>query len=203
MFAKASLVFALFAASAQVAFAVPPSCLLDAINTQPNSADLKSICGKNAGAVKSAITSGCGSNIDDAMSAFKKVCPGVDPTDGGNSTSTTSSLGASGTGSSGGTIVYTTTFSDPACSCTKTQVKTTTGAGAGASGFPIQSASNSTVPIAPAQPSAPNASSGGRSGSASATSSGGVASSTGAASSLEISSFAGVAVAALGFALAL
>ncbi|KAF2233811.1 hypothetical protein EV356DRAFT_188118 [Viridothelium virens] len=164
MFAKASLVFALFAASAQVAFAVPPSCLLDAINTQPNSADLKSICGKNAGAVKSAITSGCGSNIDDAMSAFKKVCSGVDPTDGGNSTSTTSSLGASGTGSSGGT---------------------------------------STVPIAPAQPSAPNASSGGRSGSASATSSGGVASSTGAASSLEISSFAGVAVAALGFALAL
>ncbi|KAI9664445.1 MAG: hypothetical protein M1821_005891 [Bathelium mastoideum] len=175
--------------------------------TQPNSADLKSICGKNAGAVKSAISSGCGSNADLALADFNKVCAGVTPNDGGssNSTSITSSPGASATGGSASgqsIIVYTSTYYDSACSCTKTQAKTTT-AVLGPSGFPTMSAgTNSTVPTAPVQPSGPVATSGGSAGSTSPTSSGSVASSTGAASSLELGNFAGIAVAAVGFALA-
>ncbi|KAI9695813.1 MAG: hypothetical protein M1820_008407 [Bogoriella megaspora] len=205
MFAKLSLVFALFAASAQVAYAVPPSCLLDAINTQSNSADLKSICITNAAAVKSAITDKCGSSAQDALTAYKKVC-GDTSSDGSNSTSTSSS--GSGTASatsasSKATIVYTTTSFDTACSCTKTAVKTTVGA-VGPSGFPsVGAGSNSTAPTAPAQPSSPANPSGG-SGSPTSTSAGGAAVSTGAASALEIGGFGiTAAVVAIGAALAL
>ncbi|KAJ9619511.1 hypothetical protein H2203_008289 [Taxawa tesnikishii (nom. ined.)] len=156
MLAKSSIILSVFALSASLAAAAtPPACLLAAVNTQPNPADLKAVCG-NATKVEDTISSICNDDVKPAMSAFSSVCSsaGVAVSTSAvsstkSSTKTTSasaSASASATGSitstariplstgtygtgnlSPATIVYTSTYFDTVCSCTKTQSITTTG----------------------------------------------------------------------------
>ena len=53
---------------------VPPACLLNAVNTQDNPADLAAICGKEALTVQEAIANMCDSNQPAAQSAFISTC---------------------------------------------------------------------------------------------------------------------------------
>lgn len=73
MFAtKLTTVLALFSVAAQVAVAAPPACLLAAVNTADDPADMAAVC-KN-GDVKSYLSSKCGDNADAAMEAFQSAC---------------------------------------------------------------------------------------------------------------------------------
>lgn len=64
------------ALAARVAVAAqPPACLLQAVNTQDNPADMSAVCGDSASAVQSAIASICtGDNAPAAQSAFVATC---------------------------------------------------------------------------------------------------------------------------------
>ncbi|KZF25722.1 hypothetical protein L228DRAFT_266177 [Xylona heveae TC161] len=100
MFAKSSILFALFAASAQLAAATPPACLLAAIGHQPNPADLPTICGVKASDVESDLKSDCASGTySAALSAFSSVCQAHGLTVSATS-SAASSTAASSTGAS-------------------------------------------------------------------------------------------------------
>jgi len=70
---KSTLILSLLALSASV-LATPPGCLLAAVNTEPNPADLKTVCGSDAKKVQAAIQSMCGSNASIAQSAFAATC---------------------------------------------------------------------------------------------------------------------------------
>lgn len=60
------------------AFAMPPACLLGALNKdQQNLADIKTICSKNAADVQGSISNMCGGMTDEAMSYFSSVCKQV------------------------------------------------------------------------------------------------------------------------------
>jgi hypothetical protein len=66
-------VLALFALSARV-LAVPPACLLNAVNEQDEPSDLSAICGSEAETVQQAIVDMCGDNEEAAQSAFIATC---------------------------------------------------------------------------------------------------------------------------------
>ncbi|MCJ1361587.1 hypothetical protein MMC16_000687 [Acarospora aff. strigata] len=214
--AKSTLFFALFAVSTRLAVAaVPPACLLAAVNTQPNPADLNTICGSDASKVQGQISKLCGSNTDAAMSAFSSTCSAAGKTVSSmaSSTSSTGSSSASATsgsssatttpasasGSGGAMEVYTSTYYDTVCSCTKTMAMGATGAGssgfatatsgvAAATGGAISSG-NGTAPNAPvASVSGPTAT---------------PKPFTGAASRMNLGSFAGAVIAVAGVVVAL
>ncbi|KAI4162565.1 MAG: hypothetical protein LQ342_003796 [Letrouitia transgressa] len=78
MFASKSAIFlSLVAISARLATAAPPSCLLAAVNTEPNPADLPTICGPHSSKVKAELRKLCNENVQAGLDAFDAVCKGV------------------------------------------------------------------------------------------------------------------------------
>jgi len=73
---KTSVVLSLLALSVRV-LAIPPACLLDAVNTQDEPSDLAAICGNESKDVQQAIASLCGDNQSVAQSAFIATCSGA------------------------------------------------------------------------------------------------------------------------------
>lgn len=127
---KSTILVALFAfATSKLVAAAPPACLLAAVNTQPNPADLAAICGENAGDMQSEIESLCGGRMEEAMNAYEKVCAGSGYEVSTNSTSASStrSAGPMSTGSSNHSeiVVYTSTYYDSDCKCSKTTAVST------------------------------------------------------------------------------
>jgi len=59
---------------AQLVLAIPPACLLQAVNTQDEPTDMSAICGNNAKSLQSYMAQNCGSNADTAQSAFIASC---------------------------------------------------------------------------------------------------------------------------------
>jgi len=125
MFSKATF-FLAFVALAKLSVAAGPGCLLGAINTYNDPADIKAVC--DAKDAQSVIKKFCGDSTNDALSAFAEVCNkagvkvSIDVSQSG-SVSVTGSAKPSGTGavaSGASTLV-------PASA-------TGTGAGAGATG---------------------------------------------------------------------
>ncbi len=75
---KASIILPLLALAARVLAAVPPACLLSAVNTQDNPSDLSSVCGSDALDAQEAIASICSGNaMSAAQSAFLSTCSGA------------------------------------------------------------------------------------------------------------------------------
>jgi cobalamin biosynthesis Mg chelatase CobN len=100
MFAKASTLLAVLALAARVAAAAPPACLLAAVNTCENPADIKNICSNESDKVTSYITKNCGDYEDAATKWFKETCEDAGETiSGGSSNSSSSSSTASSSGS--------------------------------------------------------------------------------------------------------
>ncbi|KAK0919085.1 hypothetical protein LTR57_011158 [Friedmanniomyces endolithicus] len=84
MFARSSTLLALATFVARFVVATPPSCVIAAVNTQPNPAALQAVCsGSNATAVVESICKNCSSNAAAALSAFASVCSGAGVTIGG------------------------------------------------------------------------------------------------------------------------
>ena len=73
---KSSIILPLLALAGRV-LAVPPACLLDAVNTQDEPSDLSAICGADHKDVQQAIASLCGNNQAVAQSAFVSTCSGA------------------------------------------------------------------------------------------------------------------------------
>ncbi|KAF4551893.1 Hypothetical protein D9617_12g037830 [Elsinoe fawcettii] len=123
MFAKASFVFAAFAVAAQLASAqTPPSCLLAAVNTNANPADVKGICEKSS-EFNDKLIDMCGNNVDSAQKAFTTVCKNA------GVAVKLSSPSASATGKGAypiSNMTYTSQYYDESCSCSKTATFTTT-----------------------------------------------------------------------------
>lgn len=71
MFSKTLFVIA-FAAIAQMVLAAPPACLLGAVNTYEDPADIASVCKARDAATK--IQKYCGDSTSDALSAFADIC---------------------------------------------------------------------------------------------------------------------------------
>jgi len=71
MFTKSAVVIALLGA-AQVAIATPPACLLAAVNTYKDPADVSGACKDNG--VMSELKKACGGDYNTAFVAFKGVC---------------------------------------------------------------------------------------------------------------------------------
>ena len=68
-------VFALFfALFARVAFAIPPACLLHAVNTADAPGDFSAVCGDGATDVQSYMASNCGDSEEVAQKAFIATC---------------------------------------------------------------------------------------------------------------------------------
>jgi len=124
MFAsKVAILISLLALSSSV-IAMPPACLLAAVEQQPNPANLTAVCGVNGHKVQQVIASICGSNVAAAESAFAATCSSA----GQTVASYTASASSKPSNSANGTFVYTTHSYDSSCSCTKTIVESTTGA---------------------------------------------------------------------------
>jgi hypothetical protein len=70
---KTSIILPLLALSVRV-LAIPPACLLSAVNTQDEPSNLRAICGDEANEVQEAIASLCGDNAKVAQSAFIATC---------------------------------------------------------------------------------------------------------------------------------
>ncbi|RMJ26998.1 cell wall protein [Aspergillus sp. HF37] len=98
LFTKSAFLLS-FLALCNLVAAVPPACLLDVMGGQKHPGDLKTICGDNAGKVKSQITDTCGSHEKAAMKYYASKCSSagfkVD-----TATTTTSGTSATGTGNS-------------------------------------------------------------------------------------------------------
>ncbi|KAL8744920.1 MAG: hypothetical protein Q9190_002901 [Brigantiaea leucoxantha] len=105
MFASKSTLFAaIFALSTGLVAAAPPSCLLAAVNTESNPADLPTICGPHSSKVKAELKKLCNENVDAAMEAFNDVCKSVGKPQSSDSSPSSTSLdptlpSATGTGS--------------------------------------------------------------------------------------------------------
>ncbi|KAL8904231.1 MAG: hypothetical protein Q9171_007125 [Xanthocarpia ochracea] len=224
MFAKSTLLAALFAASTQlVAAAVPPACLIAAFNTQPVPGNLPLICGSDSGKVQSEIRSACNTAEYEkaALAAFKEICGSIGKTvstsadssssktssSDSSSTSESSSDATTSAGSLSSTtapypMVYTSTFYDIECSCTKTTAVSSSGV-AGSTGFATGTAAP--APTGAGSPSGGAGSGPGATGSPitpTAPNGPGSAPFTGAASKT-VGSFAAAALAVFGLALAL
>ena len=67
--------FALFLALfARIALAVPPACLLHAVNTADAPGDMSAVCGDGATDVQSYMAGNCGNMEGDAQKAFIATC---------------------------------------------------------------------------------------------------------------------------------
>lgn len=72
---KTTLLFSTLVLAVRVFAAVPPACLLNAVNTQDLPGDLDAICGDDALEIQGAIASLCtGDNVSIAQSAFISTC---------------------------------------------------------------------------------------------------------------------------------
>ncbi|KAL1953252.1 hypothetical protein VTO42DRAFT_3340 [Malbranchea cinnamomea] len=73
--AKSTFLFAIFSFCSAV-LAVPPACLLAAVNTQPDQGDLDTICGKNSIKVQEEIVKACDNKeyLEEALEAFATAC---------------------------------------------------------------------------------------------------------------------------------
>lgn len=72
---KTTLLLPLLALAVRVFAAVPPACLLSAVNTQDEPGDLGAVCGNDALEVQEAIVSLCtGDYVAAAQSAFISTC---------------------------------------------------------------------------------------------------------------------------------
>lgn len=86
---KTTLLFSVLALAVRVFAAVPPACLLSAVNIQDAPGDLDAVCGDEALEIQEAIASMCtGDNISVAQSAFISTCS-VAGSSVGESSSTT------------------------------------------------------------------------------------------------------------------
>ena len=74
MFSK-TLFVAAFAALSQMVVASPPGCMLGAINTYKNPADIKAVCQTKD--ITNQIVKLCGGQAQDALDAFADVCNGA------------------------------------------------------------------------------------------------------------------------------
>ena len=96
MFSK-TLFVAAFAALSQMVVASPPGCMLGAINTYKNPADIKAVCQTKD--ITNQIVKLCGGQAQDALDAFADVCNGAGVTVS-TKLPTTASGSASPTGTS-------------------------------------------------------------------------------------------------------
>jgi len=119
---KTSIILPLLALSVRV-FAVPPACLLNAVNTQDEPSDLGAICGKDAEDVQGAIASLCGDNQSVAQSAFIATCSSA-------GSSVAPYTATTHRPSQTGVFIYTTAVYNSDCDCTTTIVTSATGADA-------------------------------------------------------------------------
>ena len=71
---KTILFTILLAFIVQLAFAIPPACLLHAVNTQDEPGDLSAVCGSGALTVQSYMADNCGNVASDAQKAFIATC---------------------------------------------------------------------------------------------------------------------------------
>ncbi|PSK34586.1 hypothetical protein B9Z65_8912 [Elsinoe australis] len=217
MIAKTSFIFAAFAVAAQLASAqTPPACLLAAVNTNQNPADVNAIC-KKSSEMGDKLNDMCGDNLDSAQKAFTSICKnaGVAVTLSASSSASASATGKNSSASwTPGQLVheYTTTYFDSSCSCTTTATRTGT-AYVGGSNSTITGSGNGTSQATPTgtsgsgSGSGSSGSSGSGSGSSSRSSSGtasaGPAQQTGAASHYQLAGFSLGAIAVAGLAVAL
>ncbi|KAI9887606.1 MAG: hypothetical protein M1823_000590 [Watsoniomyces obsoletus] len=75
MYIQSSIAFAVLALAAKaVVAATPPACLLAALNNLPNASDLSKVCGDGASKVEEAILKNCGNNVESAYSFFQDTC---------------------------------------------------------------------------------------------------------------------------------
>lgn len=75
---RSTILVTVLAVSARaVLAALPPACLLQAVNTQDEPSDLKAICGDSPTDVQQAIASMCGDTVSMAQSAFIATCSGA------------------------------------------------------------------------------------------------------------------------------
>ena len=70
---RVTILLPILALAARV-IAMPPACLLHAVNTQDEPSDLDAVCGDEAGDVQEAIASLCGDSESAAQSAFIATC---------------------------------------------------------------------------------------------------------------------------------
>jgi len=126
---KSLLLLSVFTFSSSI-LATPPACLLAAVNTEPNPANLDTVCGSDAQKVQQAIFSKCGSNNDVAQSDFVATCSSA-----GKSVASFTAPSTSSTSGPSGIFVYTTASFDPSCSCTRTYVTSATGSSPTATGL--------------------------------------------------------------------
>ncbi|KAF2100701.1 hypothetical protein NA57DRAFT_74299 [Rhizodiscina lignyota] len=82
----------------QIAAAIPPACLLGALNSQQNLGDIKGICSNGASDIQKGIAQLCGDNSDAAMKSFADTCKQV----AGVSVSTAASSTESGSKTASG-----------------------------------------------------------------------------------------------------
>ncbi|EON62768.1 hypothetical protein W97_01993 [Coniosporium apollinis CBS 100218] len=122
--------------------ATPPACLLDAINTQPNPADLRHICIYRAAEVRNEIANICGGSDTDtdtddedehdeaqrAVAAFEEVCGPLTASTSTLTTSTSSAASSTTTDEVSTTAAPTSNTSETttAPSTTETATPTTT-----------------------------------------------------------------------------
>lgn len=110
---RTSFIITILAAfAAQLALAIPPACLLHAVNTQDEPSDLSAICGDGAQSVQSYMAQNCGNNANNAQKAFIASCSSAGTsvaayTATANSTSSTSTRSSSATTTGTGMITST------------------------------------------------------------------------------------------------
>lgn len=71
---KTVLLSLLFAFIAQIALAIPPACLLHAVNTQEEPGDFDAVCGDGALTVQAHMAQNCGNYEQNAQQAFIATC---------------------------------------------------------------------------------------------------------------------------------
>lgn len=127
---KASLILPVLAFAVRV-LAVPPACLLAAVNTQDEPSDLDAICGDDAQDVQEAIVSLCGDNQSLAQSAFISTCSAA----GSSVAPYTATHTSESTATASGTFIYTTAVYNSDCDCTTTIVTSATSGAAVSTGL--------------------------------------------------------------------
>ncbi|KAI9923963.1 hypothetical protein ASPWEDRAFT_178952 [Aspergillus wentii DTO 134E9] len=95
-FAKSAILLSLVALS-NVVVASTPACLLSAVGSQENPADLKAICVTNVDKVKDTITEKCGDKKKEALDFFSDVCASAGHKNVVDSSSTSSASGTTAT----------------------------------------------------------------------------------------------------------
>ncbi|KAF4627136.1 hypothetical protein G7Y89_g11016 [Cudoniella acicularis] len=144
MYASSTLILGAIMALARVVVATPPACLLAALQSQSNPADLKSLCGTLQSAMQGNITAKCsGDALSAAVSAYSATCL--------SSESVTISFTSASSSSSSGTASATAT--SPGSATAKTTSSTSATATAGASTIPTATGSGTSSGTAASQTS--------------------------------------------------